>query len=506
MKIFQPIIYALLICFGIVIGSVNNQSEIINLSNTKIHDIINLINDHYVDTIETANFEENTINAILNKLDPHTEYIPLKNTKEIEEDMQGSFSGIGVQFNIINDTIVVISAISGGPSEKLGIQSGDRIIKIEKTDVASTGIKNKDVIKSLRGEKGTIVNITIKRNSNEFLEFAITRDKIPLYSVDVGIILQDDIGYIKINRFSATTYEEMMSKISTLKDIGMKSLILDLRGNPGGYLHVANQICDEFLKENELIVFTEGRNRAKKEIFATKKGSLEKIKVNVIIDEGSASASEIVAGAIQDNDRGMIIGRRSFGKGLVQEQIPMEDGSLLRLTTQRYFTPSGRCIQKDYGTNKKEYFLKKYQTEEDFIDSNKLIYTTKKGRKVYGGGGIYPDIIVKRDTSLNYYQINYMISKGWLNEYSIRKSKNISNQEIQNFKQINIDQIYLDYIKFLNQKDPDFELKLGQIELNYFKNLILATISRNIWNNDIYYTIINEEDEFVQKALTELNN
>ena len=506
MKIFQPIIYALLICFGIVIGSVNNQSEIINLSNTKIHDIINLINDHYVDTIETANFEENTINAILNKLDPHTEYIPLKNTKEIEEDMQGSFSGIGVQFNIINDTIVVISAISGGPSEKLGIQSGDRIIKIEKTDVASTGIKNKDVIKSLRGEKGTIVNITIKRNSNEFLEFGITRDKIPLYSVDVGIILQDDIGYIKINRFSATTYEEMMSKISTLKDIGMKSLILDLRGNPGGYLHVANQICDEFLKENELIVFTEGRNRAKKEIFATKKGSLEKIKVNVIIDEGSASASEIVAGAIQDNDRGMIIGRRSFGKGLVQEQIPMEDGSLLRLTTQRYFTPSGRCIQKDYGTNKKEYFLKKYQTEEDFIDSNKLIYTTKKGRKVYGGGGIYPDIIVKRDTSLNYYQINYMISKGWLNEYSIRKSKNISNQEIQNFKQINIDQIYLDYIKFLNQKDPDFELKLGQIELNYFKNLILATISRNIWNNDIYYKIINEEDEFIQKALKELNN
>ena len=506
MKIFQPIIYALLICFGIVIGSINNQLKQVNLSNSKINDIIHLINNHYVDTIETANFEENTINAILNKLDPHSEYIPLKNTKEIEEDMQGSFSGIGVQFNIINDTIVVISAISGGPSEKLGIKSGDRIIKIENKDVASTGIKNKDVIESLRGEKGTVVNITIKRDNNEFLEFAITRDKIPLYSVDVGIILQDNIGYIKINRFSATTYEEMMNEISTLKDGGMKSLILDLRGNPGGYLHVANQICDEFLKEKELIVFTEGRNRAKKEIYATKKGTLEKIKVSVIIDEGSASASEIVAGAIQDNDRGIIIGRRSFGKGLVQEQIPMEDGSLLRLTTQRYFTPSGRCIQKDYGTNKKEYFLEKYQREEDFIDSNKLIYTTKKGRKVFEGGGIYPDIIVKRDTSLNYYQINYMISKGWLNEYSMRKSKNLSNQEIENFKQINIDQIYLDYIKFINQKDPAFELKLGQIELKYFKNLILATISRNIWNNDIYYTIINEEDEFVQKALTELSN
>ena len=506
MKILQPIIYALLICFGIIVGTVSNPSEKTNLSNTKINDIIHLINNHYVDTIATTDFEENTINSILNELDPHSEYIPLKNTKEIEEDMNGSFSGIGVQFNIINDTIVVISAISGGPSEKLGIRSGDKIIKIEKKDVASIGITNKDVIESLRGEKGTIVNITIERENNDFLEFAITRAKIPLYSVDVGIILQDDIGYIKINRFSATTYEEMMKKISSLQNNGMNNLILDLRGNPGGYLHVANQICDEFLTENELIVFTEGRNRSKKEIFATKNGSLEKIKVNVIIDEGSASASEIVAGAIQDNDRGVIIGRRSFGKGLVQEQIPMEDGSLLRLTTQRYYTPSGRCIQKDYGMNKKEYFLEKYQREEDFLDSNKLIYTTKKGRRVYGGGGIYPDIIIKRDTSLNYYQINYMISKGWLDEYSIKKSKNIVNTEVENFKQINIDQIYLDYLKFVNEKAPNFELQLGQVELNYFKNLILATISRNIWNNDIYYKIITKEDEFVQKALSELNN
>ena len=298
----------------------------------------------------------------------------------------------------------------------------------------------------------------------------------------------------------------MMSKISSLEDKGMKNLILDLRGNPGGYLHVANQICDEFLKEKELIVFTEGRNRSKKEFFATKNGSLEKIKISVIIDEGSASASEIIAGAIQDNDRGQIIGRRSFGKGLVQEQIPMQDGSLLRLTTQRYYTPSGRCIQKDYGTNKKEYFLEKFQREEDFIDSNQLIYTTKKGRKVYGGGGIYPDIIINRDTSLNYYQINYMISKGWLNEFSMRKSKSLSAAAVKHFKQINIDQIYLDYIKFVNQKAPDFELQLGQIELNYFKNLILATISRNIWDNDIYYKIITKEDEFVQKALIELNN
>ena len=506
MKKSQPIVFSILICIGFLLGNLSKEKTVLNLNNNKINDIINLINTHYVDTINTNPFEEKMINSILNELDPHTEYIPVKNTQELEEDMQGSFSGIGVQFNIINDTIVVISAISGGPSEKLGILSGDRIVKIEDKNVASIGINNKDVISSLRGVKGSPVNITIKRGKDELMPFTIIRDKIPLYSVDVGIMLKNEIGYIKINRFSATTYTEMMEKIVILKNKGMEKLILDLRGNPGGYLHVASQICDEFLKEKELIVFTEGRNRKKKEIFATNNGILEDLKINIIIDEGSASASEIIAGAIQDNDRGKIIGRKSFGKGLVQEQIPMKDGSLLRLTTQRYYTPSGRCIQKDYSSNKHEYFLEKKYPEKKAIDSTKLIYTTKKGRTVYGGGGITPDIIIERDTNLNYYQINYMISKGWINEYCLRKSHAFDKNGVQNYKEININQVYLDYLKFINQKDPNFNLQLGQIELNYFKNLIQANISRNLWKNDIYYTILAKEDEYIQTALQELMN
>jgi len=502
-KKLQPLIYALLIIAGILIGNINNSNTANNNSgNTKINGILDLIQDHYVDTINTADFEDKTINAILNELDPHSAYIPVKKYQSVEEDMQGSFSGIGVQFNIIEDSIVVISPISGGPSDRLGIQSGDRIISVEKEDVASAGIKNEGVIKRLRGEKGSIVNITIKRRGQtELMSFAITRDDIPLYSVDAGIILKDNIGYIKVNRFAATTYDEMMEKANILQKKGMEKLILDLRGNPGGYLHIANQMCDEFLKDGELIVFTKGRKRSREETFASKKGQLENTRVIVLIDEGSASASEIVSGALQDNDRGIIIGRRSFGKGLVQEQIPLNDGSVIRLTTQRYYTPSGRCIQKDYGENEKDYYLEQYSRKEKTEFPDSLKFTTKKGRTVYGGGGITPDIIIKRDTALSYLKINIMISKGWLSEFCLKQSDNLKKKNISNHKQIDMDDIYLKYAEFVQQKDADFKLKLGNVELHYFKNLIKASIARNLWDNDVYYSILSQEDEFVQKAI-----
>ena len=502
-KKLQPLIYALLIIAGILIGNINNSNTANNNSgNTKINGVLDLIQGHYVDTINIADFEDKTINAILNELDPHSAYIPVKKYQAVEEDMQGSFSGIGVQFNIIEDSIVVISPISGGPSERLGIQSGDRIISVEKEDVASTGIKNEGVIKRLRGKKGSVVNITIKRRGQtELMPFAITRDDIPLYSVDAGIILKDNIGYIKVNRFAATTYDEMMEKVSLLQKEGMEKLILDLRGNPGGYLHIANQMCDEFLKEGELIVFTEGEKRSREEAFASKKGQLENTQVITLIDEGSASASEIVSGALQDNDRGIIIGRRSFGKGLVQEQIPMNDGSVIRLTTQRYYTPSGRCIQKDYGKNEKDYYLEQYSRKEKTEFPDSLKFTTKKGRTVYGGGGITPDIIIKRDTTLSYLQINIMISKGWLNEFCLKQSENLKKKNISNYKQIDMDNIYLKYAEFVQQKDIDFKMELGDVELHYFKNLIKASIARNLWDNDVYYSILSQEDEFVQKAI-----
>ena len=505
MKKLQPLIYALLICSGILLGNLGNDSPKAT-EEGKINAILNLIDNHYVDTLNTSDFEDKTINAILNELDPHSAYIPFKKYQAVEEDMQGSFSGIGVQFNIIDDSIVVVSAISGGPSEKLGIQSGDRITSVEKEDVASTGIKNEGVIKLLRGKKGSIVNVNIKRRGQlELIPFAITRDDIPLYSVDVGIILKDHIGYIKINRFAATTYEEMMEKVNSLQQEGMQKLILDLRGNPGGYLHIANQMCDEFLKDGELIVFTEGRNRPKEETFATRNGQLENMKIIVLIDEGSASASEIVSGALQDNDRGKIIGRRSFGKGLVQEQIPLRDGSVIRLTTQRYYTPSGRCIQKDYGGNEKDYYLEQY-TRKDTIDNfpDSLIYTTKNGRTVYGGGGITPDIIIKRDSTANYLQINRMISKGWLNEFCLEQSEQLKKKNIKSHTEINKTVTYENFKAFVSEKDNNFTLKLGNTELKYFSNLLKATICRNLWDNDIYYSVLSAEDEYIQRAINEL--
>ena len=502
MKKLQPLVYAILISAGFYLGSRNAPTQI-NSEEGKINGIIQMIESHYVDTINTADFEDKAINAILNELDPHSSYISINNFKAVEEDMQGSFSGIGVQFNIIDDSIVVISAISGGPSEKLGIQSGDRIVTVDKEDVASININNDGVIKRLRGEQGSTVNINIKRRGQkELMPFAIVRDEIPLYSVDAGIMLNNDIGYIKINRFAATTYDEMIEKTRSLKTKGMQKLILDLRNNPGGYLHIANQMSDEFLKDGELIVFTEGRNRGKEETYATEKGELETIKIVVLINEGSASASEIVSGALQDNDRGLVIGRRSFGKGLVQEQITLNDGSVVRLTTQRYYTPSGRCIQKDYGENAKDYYLEQYTRDGVTEYPDSLKYTTKNGRTVYGGGGITPDITIERDSAVNYLQINKMISKGWVNEFCFEKSEDLKN--ITHYNKINTTAIYQEYLSYIKQKDADFKLELGTLEKSYFKNLLLATIARNKWDNDTYYEILSQEDEYIQRAINEL--
>ena len=501
MKNMQPLIYAILIILGMYIGGIDNGAEISNKK--KINNILQIIDNHYVDSINYSMLENDAINSILNTLDPHSSYISIKDVKNVEEDMQGSFSGIGVEFNIIQDTIVVVSSISGGPSEKLGIESGDRIISVEKENVASIGIKNKDVIKKLRGAKGSSVNIMIKRRGhNKLIPYTIIRDNIPLFSVDAGIMLTQDIAYIKINRFALTTYDEMIAKTNMLKQKGMDKLIIDLRSNPGGYLHIANQICDEFLMAGELIVFTEGRNRMKQEIFATKKGSLENIKVIALINEGSASASEIVAGALQDNDRGLVIGKKSFGKGLVQEQIALHDGSVIRLTTQRYYTPSGRCIQKKYGKNKKDYYLEHY-TRNDTTTHNhdSLRYTTKKGRYVYGGGGITPDIVIIKDTNVNYLQINTIMSKGWINEFCFEESEWLKKQNIINYKQIDVENLYVKFLTFLKQKDDKFNLQLGDIEFRYLQNILLANISRNLWGNDIYYEVLTAEDEFVKSAI-----
>ena len=504
-KKFQPISFALLLIIGIIIGKNLNKSEKIS-TNDKIESIINLINSHYVDSIN-ENFEEEVINSIIKDLDPHTSYISKKDYQNVEESMLGGFSGIGIEFNIIEDTIVVVSPINGGPSEKLGIKSGDRIVKVDSVNVAGIGIENNGVIKKLRGDKGTKVQVHIKRRGiNDLIPFNITRNTIPINSVDVSLMLNDSVGFIKVNRFSAKTFKEFERASDKLYDQGMKKLILDLRDNPGGYLSAAVNICDKLLEKDELIVFTKGRMRGKQEIYSRTTDKLEKIKVNVLINEGSASASEIIAGAIQDNDRGTIIGRRSFGKGLVQEEIKMGDGSAIRLTTQRYYTPSGRSIQKDYEESNEEYFMEQFH-RNDTIFPDSLKFKTKKGRNVFGGGGISPDIKISRDTTLNFRTINKIIINGWIRDFAMQYSDNNRNSifQINDSKEylIRIEEIiYNQFLNFIQKNDKNIKNEISDFDKKYLKRQVIANIARNIWNIEDYYKIILDKDEYVISAIT----
>tara|TARA_B110000914_G_scaffold214747_1_gene217929 strand:- start:2132 stop:3670 length:1539 start_codon:yes stop_codon:yes gene_type:complete len=503
-KKYQPIVISLLIIIGIVIGS-NTTQKNKNHEKDKINSILQLINSHYVDSIG-KDFEENIINSILKDLDPHTTYIPQKDYQAVKENMLGDFSGIGIEFNIIEDTIVVVSPINGGPSEKLGVLSGDRIIEVDSINIAGIGIENSGVVKRLRGVKGTTVNIKVKRrNIKQIIEFKIIRNTIPLNSVDVSMMITKTTGFLKLNRFSAKTSSEFTKETTKLLEAGMKELILDLRDNPGGYLSAAINICDHFIIDGDPIVYTKGRNREETKIVASNSRLLEDIKLVVLINEGSASASEIISGAVQDNDRGTIIGRRSFGKGLVQEEIKLKDGSAIRLTTQRYYTPSGRSIQKSYGGNINEYYLEQY-LRNDSILPDSLKFKTKKGRIVFGGGGINPDIIIEKDTFLDYKTINKIIANGWIREFSMKYTdlnrKNI--KKITNRKEyINKieDIIYNQFLAYINKKDSSFNQNIKDEDMRFIKKQVMANISRNLWGNEDYYRIMIDDDKYVKKGL-----
>lgn len=482
--------YSSFIILGVLLSGLFTQDQ----KNSKIESILKIIEKNYVDSINLNSLYDNSINDIMLNLDPHSSYINAEKFNTVKEDMQGSFSGIGVQFSIINDTIVVVAPIAGGPSEKLGILSGDRIVYVEKDLVANVKIKNEDVIKKLRGKKGSTVNVQIyRKGNNKLISYNIVRDDIPLKSVDVSIMLDNKIGYIKLNRFAATTYEEFSLGADNLLKSGMKKLILDLRNNPGGYLGVAINICDDFLNANQLIVYTQGNKRTKDEIYSTKNGSLLNTDLVLLIDEGSASASEIIAGAIQDNDRGTVIGRRSFGKGLVQEQIKLNDNSVLRITTQRYYTPSGRCIQKPY---------KKNNLVEEVFDST--VYNTKSGRKVYASGGINPDIIIEIDSNLNYLKLNELISLGLINEFCLDESIkfreiNISKEDYLN---INESKFYSNFLLFLDMKDkPSYINGIGEKEKQFLRNFLISKIAQNIWGDEMYYLLQAKNDEFIKTAI-----
>ncbi|UTW64206.1 S41 family peptidase [bacterium SCSIO 12741] len=404
-----PIVISLFFVGGFMLGSFNGGDASyssayhqMTSSRNKINQILDYVEQEYVDSTDREHLVDETIQMMLQKLDPHSYYISASELERMSEPLEGSFEGIGIQFSIQKDTIVVITPISGGPSEKKGIMAGDRIVGVDTVPVAGVNISNSRVMKLLKGKGGTQVDLQIKRpGMDELIEVEIIRDKIPIYSVDVGYMIDDNTAYIKISRFSKTTYEEFVDISRHLLRQGMENLVLDLRNNGGGFMDGAINIADEFLPEDKLIVYTEGRARSAQKYFATDRGSLEDVGLVVLIDEGSASASEILAGAIQDNDRGTIMGRRSFGKGLVQEQRKWADGSASRLTIARYYTPTGRCIQKPYGENQDEYHEDYYSRMESgelndstvFEFNDSLKFTTPGGKVVYGGGASCPIVL-----------------------------------------------------------------------------------------------------------------
>tara|TARA_R110002049_G_scaffold3502_17_gene26281 strand:+ start:313 stop:1929 length:1617 start_codon:yes stop_codon:yes gene_type:complete len=490
----------------------------------KFNTLLSIVNDNYVDTVNNESMVEDAIVSVLKNLDPHSVYIPKKEVKKMNEPLEGNFEGIGIQFNILNDTITVVSPISGGPSEKLGIQSGDKIVNIEGEVVAGIKITNSGVAERLRGKKGTIVNVEIKRNGEKnLIPYDIERDKIPIYSVDASYMATPTIGYIKVNRFARNTTQEFDEALKKLKIKGLEDLILDLRGNGGGYLSTAFSLADEFLSDNKMIVYTEGRSQAREEFKATSRGFFEKGKLIVLIDEGSASASEIVSGAIQDWDRGLIIGRRSFGKGLVQRPYFLKDGSQIRLTTAKYYTPTGRSIQKPYDDGKDAYYkdiLNRYEHGElftadsiSFPDSLKF-YTPNK-RIVYGGGGIMPDMFVPIDTSMSSEFNSRLIRTGTYNTYVLNYlDKNraiLANQfkEFESFKSgFIIDQTFLtDFYDFAKNK-KSLEPNEGDIEKSekLISIQLKALMARNLYDVSAYFEIINELNESYIEALRVLED
>lgn len=522
--IYLPIVFALVLILGIFVGStfnLNNKLGSINVDGNnkynKIEEILKYINQEYVDTVDDKKLVESTITSMLQTLDPHSSYISAEELAANNEPLQGNFEGIGVEFNIVDDTIRVIDAIQGGPAEGVGVQAGDRIVKVDGKSVAGIKITNKMVMEKLKGEGGTKVKISVLRKGKKnLLDFTITRGTIPIYSVDVAYMVNPQTGYIKVARFAATTYDEYMAAFKKLKSQGMQNLIVDLRGNGGGYLNTATGIADEFLDKGKEILYTEGKARPRKDYKATKAGDFETGKLIVLIDDGSASASEILAGALQDNDRATIVGRRSFGKGLVQEQSEFSDGSAMRLTIARYYTPSGRCIQKPYNGNIEEYYSEEYDRykngELENADSIKvadsLKYKTLSGRIVYGGGGITPDVFVPLDTAGRSRYLSEVLYNGLVNDFAFEyadKQRTVLKgyKTVTNFNSsFDITPTILNdfavYAEKNGVKRNEKELKQSE---SLLKNQLKALIARNIWNNEGFYPIYQKQDNVLKRAI-----
>ena len=518
--ILAPLVISLALAIGIFIGSYlsdnSSRSHSYGQRASKLDALLNVIDLNYVDSTSRKDLVEKTIPLLLHQLDPHTVYIPAKEVKEVNEPLEGKFSGIGIQFIIQSDTLMVVNTISGGPSEKVGIKAGDRILKINGAWIDGKKLKNEDASKKLKGEKGSLVKVSVKRKGIKgLIDFDIIRDDIPLYSVDVSYIAAPQVGYIKISKFARETHTEFIKAIDKLRTQGMNKLILDLRGNGGGYLETAIKIAEEFLPEKSLIVYTQGRKRKKEEFRSNGKGICKNDELIVLIDPWSASASEIVAGALQDNDRGTILGQRTFGKGLVQEPIMFKDGSALRLTIARYYTPTGRCIQKPYQEgydNYMEDLTKRYKNGEfERVDSTKfadsLKFKTPKGKVVYGGGGIMPDVFVPVDTTFHtpYFTktqtlgLVYKFSLVYTDQHRTQLSVYKKIAELERFldKQ-NLTAEFIAYAQRNGLRENADQIRRSRKAID---TQLKAYIARAMLDNDGFYPISNKMDRTYLKAL-----
>lgn len=512
----------ILLLAGIHTGKVmaQNRENQVRDQSIKYQRLMALIDAFYVDTVNLHKLTEDAIVKVLADLDPHSVYISKEEVDEMNEPLEGGFFGIGIQFTILRDTLMVVSVVPGGPSEKVGLRAGDRIVVVDGEEIAGKKISNTEVRKRLKGEKGTPVNVKVLRD-NELMDFRIIRDKIPIYSVDASYMLDKTTGYIKISRFAATTIEEFEAAVKKLQAQGMKDMILDLQGNGGGYMGAAIGISDHLLDGNKMIVYTEGLSSGRREEYSTPAGLFQDGRVVVLIDGNSASASEIVSGAIQDWDRGLIVGRRSFAKGLVQRQYPLTDGSMIRLTTAHYYTPSGRCIQKPYSKGEDEYraeLYNRYQSGEllsadSIVVNDSLKYFTKvKHRPVYGGGGIIPDVFVPMDTSINYLYFNRLIAKNVIGEYIVNyvdKNRDKLKAKYPDFNKFNkefvvTDAMIDDIVKAGEKAGVKKDEKLMQPIIPSMKLQIKALIARDIWDMNEMYQILNAENDVLKKGLEAL--
>ncbi len=492
----------------------------------KIESLLYHIDRMYVDEVDKKALVDAAIIRMLEELDPHSIYIPKEELEEVNEPLKGNFEGVGIQFNLVRDTIYVVDAIAGGPSERLGIRSGDRIVSIDGENAAGVGFKNSDVMKRLRGKKGTKVKVDILRKGEAApLEFTITRDKIPIYSVEAAYMANPTVGYIKVSRFSATTMKEFRDKLDELKAKGMQDLILDLQGNGGGYLRTAIEMADEFLQDRRLIVYTEGRTSPREDTYSTATGRFEKGRLVVMVDEGSASASEIVSGAVQDWDRGLIVGRRSFGKGLVQRPVMLPDGSAVRLTVSRYYTPSGRCIQKPYDEGVEAYQRERVErlakgelTSSDSIHmADTVKYYTMNKRVVHGGGGITPDVFVPIDTTQSSEYFGKLVRNGVFNTFALtyvdghRQALLSAYPNPEDFRRDMV--VGPDLLEGLQAAAEKESIARDPEGLARSKDLIAlrlkALIARDLWDTSAYWQVINAEntvDRSFQKAMEALGD